>query len=84
MYEKLYNLQNERINGLLKITSLQDTVIKNQNKQLDYSTKIIGGYETINTQLVDIIKLNSNKSNKQNTIIFIVLGTLVAIVALKK
>lgn len=84
MYEKLYNLQNERINGLLKITSLQDTVIKNQNKQLDYSTKIIGGYETINTQLVDIIKLNSNKSSKQNTIIFIVLGTLVAIVALKK
>lgn len=84
MYKKLYNLQNERIDGLLKITSLQDTVIKNQTKQLEFSTKIIGGYETINTQLVDVIKLNNTQGNKQNTVIFVVLGTLVAILVLKR
>lgn len=84
MYEKLYNTQKDRIDGLVLINSKQNDIITNQDKQLDYSQKIIGGYEATTTQLVDIIKLTNKQGNKQNIVIFTVLGTLIAILVIKR
>jgi hypothetical protein len=81
MYKKLYD--NEKVmTDVLRQTISQ--LITNQDKQLEFNNKIIGGYETVNTQLIDIVKLTNSESKRQNTVIFGSLAIILAILVIKK
>jgi hypothetical protein len=84
MYKKLYDNEKVMTDVLRQTISTQSQVITNQDKQLEFNNKIIGGYETVNTQLIDIVKLTNSESKRQNTVIFGSLAIILAILVIKK
>jgi hypothetical protein len=84
MYKKLYDNEKLMTGVLHQTISIQSQVITNQDKQIEFNNKIIGGYETVNTQLIDIVKLTNSESKKQNTVIFSSLAIIIAILVIKK